>query len=612
MLALSLGGTVAVRLGRGAAALTRGRDGVVASFSSKGPTAFRHELKPDLTAPGVSILSASNQRLFGSRFEAMSGTSMAAPHVAGAAALLLEEHPDWTPAQLKSALLSTAAPAWADTARSNAAPPSLTGAGRAAVDEATTPLIFTSPAAFSFGDIYVSKRRTGTFVSTIALDDAGGGAGTWLVGVDTMSAPAGVALTSAPAVSIGTGGSVFLPISVLAPAGSSSGPLEGQIRLTRGPDVRSIPFYGFVSNPELAALGVTTLRKRGRGTTADSISRVERYRFPSSPFGPAPTPTASPLLEVGGERVFRFDVPSLAVNAGVAVVPTRPGVSIDPFLLGLPDENAVLGLAATPITANGLLPSVGRRDGAAAILFPTPGRYWVSVDSGLDAAKRTSVAGPFRIHSWIDDVTPPRIELITRTLPRGRGTIAVRALDAGSGVDPLTLLLDYDGAELSAVAFDYENGVALFRIPQALPRLRSGPNEVILRASDHQEAKNILATATGFLANTSELATRVTVDASKPHVAWLVPAPTRCVPAGSRAELAASAAGPDAIAAVRFSAARKPIGLDRKPRFGDVYETKWTVPPDAQGRIRLLAEAIVGGRVVQQRVVRVRICRQPS
>ena len=93
-----------------------GRSGMVTSFSSAGPTAFGHLLKPDVAAPGGQILSSTLPRVHGgSPFAVFDGTSMAAPHVAGAAALLVQRHPTWTPQQVKSALMSTAGAAWGDT-----------------------------------------------------------------------------------------------------------------------------------------------------------------------------------------------------------------------------------------------------------------------------------------------------------------------------------------------------------------------------------------------------------------------------------------------------------------------------------------------------------------
>lgn len=83
----------------------------VAGFSSRGPAASDDSdlLKPDITAPGVSVLAAvappSNH---GRDYDLYSGTSMSAPHVAGLAALVQGVHPDWTPMQIKSAMMTTA------------------------------------------------------------------------------------------------------------------------------------------------------------------------------------------------------------------------------------------------------------------------------------------------------------------------------------------------------------------------------------------------------------------------------------------------------------------------------------------------------------------------
>lgn len=85
----------------------------MADFSSRGPYwVVPGWIKPDVTAPGVRILAGStpepNSGLGGDFYQYLSGTSMSTPHVAGAAALLLEAHPDWSPAQVKSALMTTA------------------------------------------------------------------------------------------------------------------------------------------------------------------------------------------------------------------------------------------------------------------------------------------------------------------------------------------------------------------------------------------------------------------------------------------------------------------------------------------------------------------------
>ncbi|WP_162467349.1 S8 family serine peptidase [Streptomyces cavernae] len=91
------------------------RDDRVAAFSSQGPRKRDHAVKPEITAPGVGIVAAraagtSKGKPVGEQYTALSGTSMAGPHVAGAAAILAQQHPDWKPEQLKAALVSTSEP----------------------------------------------------------------------------------------------------------------------------------------------------------------------------------------------------------------------------------------------------------------------------------------------------------------------------------------------------------------------------------------------------------------------------------------------------------------------------------------------------------------------
>ncbi|MEV5571321.1 S8 family serine peptidase [Spirillospora sp. NPDC052269] len=79
-----------------------------AYFSSMGPRGGDYGMKPDIAAPGVDIIAARSKDSPGSgSYVQMSGTSMATPHVAGAAAILAQQHPDWKAPQLKAALMST-------------------------------------------------------------------------------------------------------------------------------------------------------------------------------------------------------------------------------------------------------------------------------------------------------------------------------------------------------------------------------------------------------------------------------------------------------------------------------------------------------------------------
>lgn len=78
----------------------------VASFSSRGPRGADSRLKPEIGAPGYNIFAAAMGS--GDEGVGMSGTSMASPHVAGVAALMVQAHPDWTPEQIKAALMNTA------------------------------------------------------------------------------------------------------------------------------------------------------------------------------------------------------------------------------------------------------------------------------------------------------------------------------------------------------------------------------------------------------------------------------------------------------------------------------------------------------------------------
>ncbi|MEV5705314.1 S8 family peptidase [Actinoallomurus sp. NPDC052274] len=114
-------------------------------FSSRGPRLGDYAVKPDITAPGLDIRAAVpvDDTNSADPYEEMSGTSMATPHVAGAAAILLQQHPDWTGQRLKAALMDSAKPTTDTVYRQ--------GAGRVDVARAVGQPVTASTGGLSFG-----------------------------------------------------------------------------------------------------------------------------------------------------------------------------------------------------------------------------------------------------------------------------------------------------------------------------------------------------------------------------------------------------------------------------------------------------------------------------
>ena len=453
------------------AASTEGINGpadVIAGFSSSGPTPTSLQMKPDVTAPGVDVLSS----LPGNQWSDhdWSGTSMAAPHVAGAVALLKERHPGWTVEQIKSALESTGDPV--HPAGSTAEVSVLReGGGRIDVARADSPLIFTHPTGISFGLV---KRGT-TSARTLALTDGGGGSAPWGATIMPQSAPNGVSL-SLSAATAAAGGTLTVTLNVAADA--SEGDAVGFVQLSRGTDVRRVPYWLHVEVPLLGTEPHITISHMGvyGGNTAGKKSLVSSYRYPEG--GLACNCKTGVLLDLSGpEQVFRVTVKTRVANLGAVLLTHAKGVGVSPRLVAAGDENRLTGFTALPVNDNPYQ-LYGQVEPVVGAIMPSPGAYDVVFDTpaGMKPGKFT-----FRV--WLNDVKPPTVHLLTRVVRRG-SPIRVAISDLGSGVDPQSIVLNVDNLRPQSV---FTNGV--LKIPSN--RLSPGTHRLTLVVSDYQESKNM-------------------------------------------------------------------------------------------------------------------------
>ena len=453
----------------------------LAEFSSAGPTTISLRLKPDVAAPGVEILSS----VPGGGWASFSGTSMAAPHVAGAAALLRDRHPAWTVTQIKSALVQSGVSVVDDNGRILG--PQFQGGGVVSLTDADRPLLFSGPAGLTFGLLQPGARMPGT----IALQTMGAGAGVWEVSQAATRTSTGGADLVLPAT-VEVPGSLEYVLAVRP--GAPQGDVTGFVVLRRGPDVRRIPYWGRVAVPALGRHTARTLRGPGvyQGTTRGRPALVTSYRYPENPRGVGVTTVLR-----GPEQVFRFPLTRAAANFGVVVTQQAPGVRVEPRIVTRMDENRLTGYAGLPMHHNPYLDGFRSPVPAAGALSPSAGDYAIVFDSGTPAG-----AGRFRFRLWVNDVVPPTLRVRSRSVPRG-AELLVGATDAGSGVYPASIRVRVDG---SSATYLLRRGV--IRIPT--DRLDAGRHRLEIRVSDYQETKNT-ENVRRILPNTRTLTTTFTV-----------------------------------------------------------------------------------------------------
>ena len=127
-----------------------------------------------------------------------------------------------------------------------------------------------------------------------------------------------------------------------------------------------------------------------------STTTAGRRSIPSTSPGRRSTPGSSSTV-----RQLQLDAPITSILSSNA--------PIHPWFLSSLDENDVQGYSGIPVNSNGLMPDFLYNVGAAGGVFLPPGRYYVSVDSGRDFFTGRSLARPYRLRSWVNDVRPPNI-----------------------------------------------------------------------------------------------------------------------------------------------------------------------------------------------------------
>ena len=453
----------------------------IADFSSGGPTPVSLQLKPDVTAPGVDVLSSVPAHAF----ELLDGTSMATPHVAAGAALLLQRHPAWTVEQVKSALASTGDVVH-PTGHSGEVSVLREGGGRINLVRADRPLVFTKPTSLGWGLVRRGFSGTKQFSTT----DAGGGNAPWHVSIRAQSMPHGAKLEPlARTLVAGAALASRLTVSPTATAGDGT----GFVVLTRGADVRRVAFWFHVEVPRLKLDPHRILRGPGlyHGDTAGKASRVASYRYPQRGLAPG-----VPRRLGGPEQVFRFTLRRQVANFGIVIVRSAPGMRVSPRLVAGNDENRVVGYTGIPASLD---PYQGfdRAEPVVGAVLPDPGTYEFVFDTPTGAKP-----GAFEFRFWINDTSPPSIRTLHHNVKIGR-PIRLSVRDSGSEVDPRSFHAKVGG---KSVRLTYAHGVLLLRTKG----LRAGKQAVLVRASDYQETKN-MEDVGPVLPNTRVLRTTVTL-----------------------------------------------------------------------------------------------------
>lgn len=223
---------------------------IMAGFSSQGPTDVDFRVKPDVVAPGVNVLSAVTPSASCPTqpcFAFFQGTSMATPHLAGSAAVVKSQHPEWTAAQIRSAVVNTADEGVLTNYREPKTESDLnvTGAGRENLLSAVNATAALEPVSTSLGAVPAGSGQTRT--ATVTITNLGDSATTYALSVGDATG-AGVSYAVSPsAVSLAAGASATVTITMNAAMGASSGDHYATLRVSVGGDeVAHAVVYTFV------------------------------------------------------------------------------------------------------------------------------------------------------------------------------------------------------------------------------------------------------------------------------------------------------------------------------------------------------------------------------
>jgi hypothetical protein len=221
---------------------------------------------------------------------------------------------------------------------------------------------------------------------------------------------------------------------------------------------------------------------------------VRHYRWPSGPAG-----SGLPRIYPGRGQLWSFTIPAATRNAGVVAV----GAVVPQILLAR-DENRLAGEPALPSNGNPYLETYGRFERASGLVMPTPGRYFVVVET-----RPGHRPGPYRLRLWLNDRTPPAISAITTHVALGAaGVLRFHVADTGSGISVPDVVVRVDGAQQDVAVSS--SGDARVRVSG----LTAGRHRLEITASDLQETKNSENASPSALPNTRTVHAAFTVGAT--------------------------------------------------------------------------------------------------
>ena len=213
--------------------LVTGNDDFMAAFSSQGPTDVDFRVKPDVVAPGVNVLSSIPAAFcqIPPCFAFFQGTSMATPHLAGSAAVVLQQHPTWSAAEVRSAIVNTATRGVLRSFTNGALQDNvnINGAGRENLLAAADAIVGFDPVSVSFGAVPSGSGQTRQL--TVTLTNLTAFLQVYSLSISGQPANS-VAYSVAPtSVSVAAGGKADVAVTMTAAQGASVGGKQAYLEI---------------------------------------------------------------------------------------------------------------------------------------------------------------------------------------------------------------------------------------------------------------------------------------------------------------------------------------------------------------------------------------------